>query len=379
MKKFMLMVSVLMVALMASFISPTFVSANTDETVLNDTYNYLVLNPLETVLDVQEYSSKVENGIILAEAINADEERKASIEDFYVKYYDFILKKYKFYVKDYKIPSVYNPEDYSNTENGTIKLNREKSIAELAIENATNKQEVDDAFTVFYELINSNDLAKNVNIAKTNEQSTINAEAVTADGSLYFSTDDYLIVSKYNNSAIVKNTNVALLESEELLMENGGVAYYFNIQLNKNGVIAESIEKPIIVKIKLEDVGLTLSSDVVAQIATYNGNRNVTLQSATVLDGYLVFEISNVGEYALCLEGYAIEHRSAVVTFFNKYGIYVLLGLLVVFLIVAPIQYSRKLKKKKIKAEKKEFKRYKKAKKLENKKSKKQKKQKSKR
>ncbi|MBO5851095.1 MAG: hypothetical protein J6R29_02045 [Clostridia bacterium] len=359
MKKFMLTLSVLIVAFIISLISPTFVSAETEEAVLNDTYNYLVLNPLETVLDVQEYSSKVENGIILAEAINADEEKRASIEGFDKKY-TLILKKYKLFVRDYKLTSIYNPEDYPNTENGLIKINNEKLSAKLNIDNATSKQQVDEAFSAFYELINSNDLAKNVNIAKTNEQSQIYAQAVTADDSLYFSTDDYLIVSKYNDSAIIKNTNVALLDSEELLMENGGVAYYFNIQLNKNGVVVDSIEKPIIVKIKLEDVGLTLSSDVVAQIATYNGNRKVTLQNATVVDNYLTFEISNVGKYALCLEGYAIEHRSAVVTFFAKYGIYVLLGLLVLFLIIAPIQYSRKLKKKKVKTEKKEFKRFKK-------------------
>ena len=374
MKKFMLAISAIFLALTVSFVSPSLASAETQQTVFNSAYNYLVLNPFEEIQEAQieEYALKVESAITLAEELSNNEEVKSTIIDFDNKH-AFILKKYKFFVSDYKLGSIYNEQDYSNTENGIIKLNNEKASAKLAIENATNKQQVDEAYSTFYELVNSNSLAINVNIAKTNEESTIYGEVTTVDGSSYFSTDDYLIISKFNNSAIFKNAQVALLESEELLMENGGIAYYFNVQLNKNGVILENLETPLLVKIKLDGANLTVEDGTVCQIAVYKGNRTVELKNATILNGVLEFEISELGAYALCLEGYAIQNRSAVVTFFSKYWVYVLLGAVVIFLIVVPIQFSRKLKRKKLKAEKKEFKRYQKAKKLQIKKQKKQK------
>lgn len=374
MKKLMLALLVLILALTASFMSPTFVSAETEEAVFHSMYNYLVTNPLEEIgeEEIQEYALKVENAIFLAEQIEGNEEKKNSIKDFSSKH-AFVLKKYKFFVKDYKIKQVYNLEDYSSTANGTILLNSEKASAEYAIENAVNKKQVDDAFLAFYNFVNSDVLAKNVNIAKTIPGSAITAEATTANESLYFSTDDYLEVVKYNNSAIIKNAKVALLDCEDLLMENGGIAYYFSVGLCQNGVRAKTIETPLVLKINLTDIGLTLEDGTATQIAVYEGNRKVKLQSATIKDNCVVFEINELGEYALCLDGYAIENRSGIVTFFTKYGVYVVLGLLVIFLIAMPIRYARKVKKKKIKAEQKEYKRYKKAKKLEIKKQKKQK------
>lgn len=374
MKKFMLAISAIFLALTVSFVSPSLASAETQQTVFNSVYNYLVLNPLEEIQEAQieEYALKVESAITLAEELANNEEVKSTIIDFDSKHYS-ILKKYKLFVSNYKLGSIYNEQDYSNTENGIILLNKEKSIAETAILNAVNKSQVDDAFLTFYNFINSNALAKNVSIAKTNEESTVYGEVSTVDGSLYFSTDDYLIISKYNNSAIFKNAQVALLESEELLMEKGGIAYYFNVQLNKNGVILENLETPLLVKIKLDGANLTVEDGTVCQIAVYKGNRTVELKNANVLNGALEFEISELGAYALCLEGYAIQNRSAVVTFFSKYWVYVLLGAVVIFIIVTPITVARKVKRRKLKKEKQEYKRYKKAKKLEIKKQKKQK------
>ena len=377
MKKFMLTLSVIIWALMASVISPSFVSANTNVEAFNSAYNYLVTTPFETVDDgeIIEYATKVESAIVLAETIAQDQELASSVNDFSYKH-NFVLKKYKFFVSDYKLEVIYNPQDFSNTENGIIKINSEKSIAKTAIEYAANKEQVDNAYLTFYNLINSNDLAKNVSTVKTQEDSIVSATATTLNNSLYFSTDDYLVVTKYNNSAIVKNAKVALMDSEELLMENGGIAYYFNVQLSKGGVMASEITEELIVTISLEEVGLTVEDGAPVQIVKYKGNRQVEFISALVANNNVMFNVSEVGAYALCLEGYALENRSAVVTFFKNYGVYLLLALLLVFLIVAPIQYNRKLKKKKLKAEKKEYKRYKKAKKLEIKNQKKKKRKK---
>ena len=64
MRKFMLVVSVLIVALMASFVSPISVGAETQEEVFNNAYNYFHSNPLEEIDEsqIEEYGLKIETG-----------------------------------------------------------------------------------------------------------------------------------------------------------------------------------------------------------------------------------------------------------------------------------------------------------------------------
>ena len=169
-----------------------------------------------------------------------------------------------------------------------------------------------------------------------------------------------MIIEECKNSALRKNTNDALLENDKLLMTDGGVAYYFNVKLNQNGVIVESILEKVKVTINLKDVGLEVENGAVAQIAKYNGNKSVTLTPATILNDCVTFEISELGQYALCLEGYATQNESRLATFFTKYKGYMLLALIGIFLIVAPIQYNRKMKRRKLKQEKLAYGRYRK-------------------
>ena len=358
MKKLMLTVSVLVVALMSLLVSPTYAYAETQETLFNNLYNYLVTTSVDDV-GIAEYSVKVEDAVVLAESIMDDDAIVSNIKGFEDKY-KFILKKYKLYVINYKLDALYNLSDYSDSANGKPLLLNEKSIAKYSIECAVNKKQVDDAYNAFYSLIEKDEFAKNTNAIKTSIESLLTAEATIVDGTLSFSTDDCIVISKVNNSAVVKNMNSALLVDGVTSMQNPGVAYYFNIQLNKNGTIVNEFDKKLKLKIKVEDLGLELplENGSLAQVAKYNGNETIALTDASVVNGYVEFEIDALGEYAICLEGYKVESKNYA-DIFDKYKGYLLLALLAIFLTVAPIRYNRKLKRKQLKKEKQEYKAYK--------------------
>ncbi len=356
MKKFILAVSVLIVALMTSFVSPTFVRADSQSAVFIDKYNYLMATTLDDN-NADEYAQIVEDAIILAESIDRNDAVKAQIKDFDEKSLT-ILKKYQLYVINYKLCKAYNLDDYSNSENGKQYLLSEQSIARYSIEVAVNKKQVDDAYENFYNLIKMDIFAKNINVVKTVDGGKFTAEAVVLDGTLCFSTDDYITISQKSDAAVIKNINKAILANTSTKLTDGGVAYYFDVQLCKNGALVNDFAKRISLKVKLDDLGLTVLDGSAIQIAKYNGNEKITLIDAEVENGYAVFEIDELGAYAICLDGYKISEE----TFFTKldaYKGYFILALVALFITIAPIQYGRRLKRKQLKVEKQEFKAYK--------------------
>ncbi len=373
MKKFMLALSAIIMIFFATTITPSNVSASTDKEQIISICNYLNNNPLEEVdsNNASTYRQTVTDGLVLAEQINADSTRKAKIENFEFKF-NYIFNSYKFFLIDYEIESIYNPSEYSQSENGVVKLNNAKHTAINGVEYATSKSEADEAFNDFKNLVNSNELVKNVNIAQTESDAKITGAIETVDGSKIFSPDDSVVISKYVNSIIIKNAKVALLNNAELASENYGIAYYFNVEYKQNGIFSEKDFKSAVkVKIKLSDVGLDLQNGTVVQIAKYQGNHNITLNDASVEEGYLVFTLKSPGEYALVADGYAIKNRSYVVQFFIDYGVYVLLGVVVILIIAIPIRVRRKAKRKAEKRIKKEFKIFRKSNKIKEKQNKK--------
>ncbi len=375
MKKFMLAISAIVMCVLTLTITPSNVSATTDNDQVVTVCNYLYSNSLETIdsQEIETYKQTVTDGLILVEQIKADEERKATVDNFDGRF-NLILKSYKDFLIDYEIELLYKPSEYAYSENGVIKLNNAKATATHDIEYANSKSQADEAFNVFKNLVNSNELVKNVNVAQTVSDATITGSIETTDGANIFSPDDEVIISKFTNSVVIKNAKVALMGNENLLTETSGVAYYFTVEYKQNGVIKdEAFSSPVKVKIKVEDLELDLQDGDAVQIVTYGGNHKVSLMEASIVDGNLTFILNSPGEYGLVADGYALKNRSYVVQFFIDYGVYVGIGFVVVLIIILPIRARRKAKRKEQKRLKKEFNIFKKNNKRQEKQNKKKK------
>ena len=259
--------------------------------------------------------------------------------------------------------ALYNPNDYSNTENGTIAINNLKALTVSAIEQATSKGEVDAIVSSFKNQLATGGYSKKLSTVSTSEEgyeASVYAFK-TVDGAevenLAFSNDAKLTVVDVKNEVLIKNTQIALKKTDGVV-ENGGVYKYINVKVTENGVIDEKQYEKLVITVSLESLGLTVEDGEVIQIAKYLKNQTVEIINATVISGKLVFETSQFGEYAIVKTGYALENDSAFLAFFADYGLFVAIGAGVILVIIILISISSANKKRK---EKRAFKAFKKA------------------
>ena len=259
--------------------------------------------------------------------------------------------------------TLYNPNDYSNTENGTIAINNLKALTVSAIDQATGKGEVDATVSSFKTQLETGNYSKKISTVSTIEEGyEVSVYAFkTVDGveteNLAFSNDAKLTVVDVKDGILIKNTQIALKKTEGVI-ENGGVYKYLNIKVTENGVIDEKQYEKLVITVSLESLGLTAEDGEVVQIAKYVKNQTVEIINVTVIGGKLVFEATQFGEYAVVKTGYALENDSAFVAFFIEYGLYVAIGAGVIILLIIVITVSNANKKRK---EKRAFKAFKKA------------------
>ncbi|MBR6736958.1 MAG: hypothetical protein IKL82_01165 [Clostridia bacterium] len=309
--------------------------------------------------------------------LQGGEQAEALSEGFLTTYrneYEVLMVAYKNVCK-YMLDNSFNLSDYAPTENGVVLVNTKLQEAKTAISQATCKQEVDVACQTFIDFISGGTAVKNNNVLVTEEGASITASVATT--AKVFSPDDVLSVKKFADSVITKNLKLALLDSTELTVNEGGVAYYFSVKWLRNGVIVEDrADLAVTFTVSLEDMGLTVENGAPVQIARYLGNGNVAFTSATVDGGNLIFSLTGFGgdieskydlDFAVVLEGYALESRGFVYDNWQTILI-VLAGIVVIYLISKMVKTAKKGKMKK------EFKAFKKERKLKKKQAKQEKK-----
>ena len=272
------------------------------------------------------------------------------------------------------LDSLYNKNDYSVTENGICAINELKALTKNAINSAYNVDEIDLAVTNFKSQIDEDKFSKKRSTLKLNGnfQASVTAYELNEDKVSYsellaFSDDASLSLTEVKDQIKVKNTNLALLENQNVIT-NGGVYKYLNVKVVENDVINTLSYDKLTVKISLESLGITLADNEVLQVAKYVKNKQVELIAVTVEDGYMIFDVTEFGDYAIVKEGCALQNTSEFIAFFETYGALCGATSPVIIIIILAISSASKKRKKQ---EQREYKAFKKAQKLSKKKSKK--------
>ena len=274
--------------------------------------------------------------------------------------YITILTKYGSYCKTH-VEYNYFPENYAPTTNGSIKLNNEyRSFCSVVSDPNANREKIYSAYNSYFNLLNSGELAQRVASIQTNSDAEIKGEVASKNGNFIFSPDDKLVIKKFNSKTHVKNLNNSLIENEGLTVENGGVAYYFDLIFYQDGIVRDtSFDEELVLSISLESLGLEEIEDGSnVQIAKYNGNGNVEFYEAKVVDGLLVFEITKFERVALIAEGYRPKNSNMILAFFNNYYLYVIIGAILIFIIIVYFKIRKCAKNRARKKELKEFRKY---------------------
>lgn len=342
------------------------------EAVFNESYSEVCALQYEGGGYIDEsnylnYISSSGDGLTVVESVAVKDTLINAIDNFEIKYGE-LLNVYK-KASAVKLGTFYNINDFSPTENGSVLLNNKKSLAASQIDDSESKSEIDAIVNNFESEILSG-IENGLFSIKLKYVQTGSGDKYTASvtaNSLIFSSDSSLVVTDVKNEILIKNTQIALTKNASVIDE-GGVVKYLNVALTENGVLNQSSYESDKIKISIElnSIGVTVADGEVLQVAKYLKNQEVEIIAATVESGYITFEVSQFGKYAVIQKGYRIENASAFLAFFSEYGIAV--GIVAVILLIIIIAISATIKRKK-RREKKEFKEFKKHKKEKQKKS----------
>ena len=364
-RKFILFVVTVITAFACFTLKNSFVSADSidGESVFNSSYIAVsnIQHEQGGYINETNYNLYIEAsapGITVAEQLSSVS--KDAIDGFNVKYGE-LLNVYK-KANIVKLGTFYNPDDFSPTENGTILLNNKKQLAGEQIDASNLKSEIDAVVLNFKNEIEqgiaNNEFSVRLSYVNTADDSNYKV-SVIASG-LVFSSDSVLEVLDVKDGILFKNTQIALLENDDVI-DGGGVVKYLHFKLIENGVISESEYDEFEVVVNLQSLAITVGDGETLQVAKYTKNQQVEIITAQINDGYLTFKATEFGKYAIVQKGYQIENTSEFVAFFEKHGaiVGVVAGILLILSII--ISSAKRRKKKKEKQELKEFRKGKKS------------------
>ncbi len=274
---------------------------------------------------------------------------------------------------------------YSPSNNGVVLLNQKLSEYSLSVKTSLSHQDATSAYEAFIQFLQSGELTLKVSVLETGYKQPI--KATVTSSSPIFGQDDVITTSFFLDTVIIKNTKVALIDNENLIDQTSGVAKFFSIRWNRDGVILEGNSVPetsVSFKINLEDLGLTPSECNELQLVRYLGNQEVQFVEGATLssDGYIEFTLTSFGEdidtvydldFAVVIKGYALETPSVVGAYLEENLVLVLIivGSIVLLYLISKIVSRVKARKKR--KEYKKFKKYLKQQKKEKKRAKKEK------
>ena len=177
-----------------------------------------------------------------------------------------------------------------------------------------------------------------------------------------------------------------------MLDATNGVAYFFSIRWERDGVIIKGDKNSpakVTFIVDTANMGLTIDENSCLQIVRYLGNQKVDFISARLEDGKIVFSLDNFGndiesnydlDFAVVIKGYKLEAPSMAGKFLSENLVIVvsIVGAIVIlYLLIKIIKTgSRRSKKRKYKEFKREYSAFKKFKKKQKKEKKLLKKQK---
>lgn len=248
----------------------------------------------------------------------------------------------------------YDPSIYAPTSGGIVLVNSKLSEYKGEIEVATKLIDIQLAYFNWTKFIESSEPALKVSSIVSGDGVSVKLEA----DSKVFAEDDVVEVTEFLNTVIIKNTQLALSESDELLAEDSGLAYFFSLRWKSDGVVVEGNkvpESPIKVTIELKDLGLENATDI--QLVRYKGLGEIEfVDGIEVKDGYLTFTLQSFGndfesdyalDFAVVAKGYKQESKPIYT--------YVLIGAGALVLVIVVFQMIRGVKKRRRKKDYKKF------------------------
>lgn len=248
----------------------------------------------------------------------------------------------------FKIENGYDPDIYSPSDGGIVLVHNKVYEFSTKIASATTYSEIAGAYSDWLTFIGSNEPSLKINELSSKGEFSVK---VSSD-QLIFAEDDELAVSKFLDTVIIKNTAQAISDSEELLNEDSGIAYFISIKWIRNGVVMEGESVPdsaVTVSINLEDINLSSAEDI--QLARYLGQGKVEFIETTVSDGNLVFTLDSFGtdiesdfslDFAIVAKGY--QKKTSPILTYVIVGVSVLLVVFIVFQIVFAVKKRRRKK-----------------------------------
>ena len=290
----------------------------------------------------------------------------------------------------YRLNGSYNESDYSSSDNGIVLLHNKLYEARGKISTASSYTEVDDAYNEFLNFISSDELSKKTSELSTDSEQAIQVTVVA--NSPIFGDGDKLTTKKFLDSIIIKNTKIALIDNENLLDSTSGVAYFFSIRWERDGVITRGDKNSptkVTFSVDTSNMGITVDDSSCLQIVRYLGNQKVEFITATLQDGKIIFSLDNFGgdiesnydlDFAVVIKGYKLEAPSVVGKFLTEnFAIVISIAsaLVILYLLIKIIKInSRRNRKRKYNQFKREYGAFKKFKKKQKKEKKLLKKQK---
>ncbi len=289
----------------------------------------------------------------------------------------------------YNLNKNFDESDYSPSDNGIVLLHNKLYEARGKISNATSVMDVENAYQEFLEFISSGEVSK-----KTDKLSTNNEQAIQVSvqaSSPIFGDDDVLVTKKFLDSVIIKNTQIALIDNENLLDPTNGVAYFFSIRWVRDGVIIrgdEASPTKVTFMVDVSQMGVTVDDSSCMQIVRYLGNQEVAFINASLVEGKIVFSLDNFGgdiegnydlDFAVVIKGHQLEAPSTVGKFINENKVIVISvagAIVLLYLLIKVIKInSRRRKRKQYKQFRREYRAFTKYKKKQKKEKKHLKKQ----
>lgn len=361
----------ILTAILLPFSSGLFkVNAQTENDVhvqnLTNAYNQVVEFLNEdgeyTITKAESFSTLCETALVSAETLK----QSVSPEEYNSLYRNMhfdVLKMFKNSII-YRIENGYNPDIYAKTDGGITLIRKKVAEAKDAITVTSLVQDIVDVYDGWVEFITTADIARNVLSISTVGESSYKVTAVCQTE--MFASDDILKVKHFVDSAIIKNAKVALLNNDELLNDNMGVATAISIRWVRNGVIlsGNSIpEKQVQLLINKDSLDVELGENI--QIVRYLGNQQVEFLNADVSGENIVITLDKFGEdiesnysldFFVLTEGYALETRTKI----DDLIPIAIAVVAVIFVLWFIFGIFKAIKKRKRRKEMKEFRKYKK-------------------
>ncbi len=243
---------------------------------------------------------------------------------------------------------------YAPTTGGIILVNSKRNEFANKIKLSNYLVEIKSAYADWVAFIGSDEPALKVNSIVSSDGVNVKLEAE----SKIFAEDDVVEISKFINTVIIKNTQLALDESDKLLAEDSGIAYFLSLRWKSSGVVVEGDKvpnAPVKVTINLSDLGLENATDI--QLVRYKGLGEVEfVDGVEVKDGYLTFTLQTFGtdieseyalDFAVVAKGYKQDDKPI--------HLYVLIGAGALVLLIIIFQMIRGVKKRRRKKDYKKF------------------------